>query len=471
MIGVLILIFILACALIHVTGGREHNYYIAMDPHDFTMSMEVVLAHPKIRDYIKEMNPKARQYIMDYKNISLVDKLQDPLLVSMISKIYKESYDVQRSYSVHVTTPTLDMPPGMRRFKYFDDPRGLERWARETFAFKMKTAYHVNHGLSENAIMVERYGKELSKGTTYVQTARMVPKTYGPFNEFIDFVKQDNECDEDDIRVAFTMQTSREGIKMHFDDIMGSAGPIITINLGASTAYDMFPVFTNLYYRPIRVPLAPGDVVVLDNEAKVEWLHSIPDGMPLAHRRCALLIKVTKRCVPGYYYYPERQETATLPWFGGKYIKLYHPRLFQYYNEKYYTEEWIITQCMKLDELAMKGQAFTAMNAYMRCIVHTSKCDAEWWSNPYTRVLDNWSTTNTAYGSRIFVNLPKHYQEHLMGLLDDPKVHLIITPILIEHPAWDTMSDRHQFQSYYMFYLDKKINERIYVYRSKQPQI
>ena len=71
------------------------------------------------------------------------------------------------------------------------------------------------------------------------------------------------------------------GIKQHIDNITdpdGTIGPLVSIALGGEPKYlDLLPTLTqNKTLLPVRITIEPGQVIVMDGDARLEYSHSVP---------------------------------------------------------------------------------------------------------------------------------------------------------------------------------------------------
>lgn len=453
-------------------GAGRRNYYLEMSREMFAVDMDTILAMQQVQNYITKVNPAAREFILNYKNLSITDKLSEVQLVMLITKMYiKLKEPSMRSMASQPNVfPTMIMPPGMHVHGYFNTTEHDEllKWVQGAFGTEVYAARNVHHAILPNSIINPQEKFRLSN--KYKQLASAILGQRPEFDRLIAYLCAEYDCTAEDIRVIFTRQTSTDGIKMHFDSLMNTPGPIATVNLAVPTAYDMYPVFTNRHYRPIRVPIRPGDLTIWTDEAKIEWMHSIPDGMPRANERYAILLKIQQEYIPAYWYDPQTQQTMTMA-MNDQSIILYHPRLFQHYDDYYYNDPWIIKECTRLHQLSTEGKHYIILPHVVRLYIQHNQCDAEWCSTAYTHIMANWSTGMEAYGSRVFINMAPHlYDRGSLGvnnydrdLLDNTAVALIITPMELNHPSWVEYV-KGRIPRYQLFYTLEWVNEPLRVY-------
>ena len=81
------------------------------------------------------------------------------------------------------------------------------------------------------------------------------------------------------------------GLMSHIDNVYradGNMGPICSVSFITERDIDMLPVFVP-NAKPLRVHTDPGDMIVMDSDARVLWSHSVPFGVP--HHRYSLIIR------------------------------------------------------------------------------------------------------------------------------------------------------------------------------------
>ena len=97
----------------------------------------------------------------------------------------------------------------------------------------------------------------------------------------------------DEFRHNCTLQMvsckSDQGIHHQIDGPQYGGGPIITVGVGREKlCYDMFQTTDQLSTWPykdddppiFRIPFHAGDIVILDDDARYNWTHATPFGIP-----------------------------------------------------------------------------------------------------------------------------------------------------------------------------------------------
>ena len=103
-----------------------------------------------------------------------------------------------------------------------------------------------------------------------------------------DYEKYINECD-----LHIIKYDSEIGIRWHFDNITRDRNyEITTINVGNGPIYyDMAPVYTNVYDKPVRVKIGNGDMVIMSGDSRYYWTHGIPNNIPKYIGKFSILFK------------------------------------------------------------------------------------------------------------------------------------------------------------------------------------
>jgi hypothetical protein len=72
--------------------------------------------------------------------------------------------------------------------------------------------------------------------------------------------------------------TPISGLEQHVDNVTrtkGAMGPVCSVNFVTERCMDMLPLETGV---PVRVFTMPGDLLILDSDARIRWSHSVPLG-------------------------------------------------------------------------------------------------------------------------------------------------------------------------------------------------
>jgi hypothetical protein len=103
-----------------------------------------------------------------------------------------------------------------------------------------------------------------------------------------DYEKYVNECD-----FHILKYDSEIGIRWHFDNITRNRNyEITTINIGNGPIYyDMAPVYTKAYNKPVRVKIENGDMVIMSEDSRYLWTHGIPNNIPNYAGKFSILFK------------------------------------------------------------------------------------------------------------------------------------------------------------------------------------
>ena len=104
---------------------------------------------------------------------------------------------------------------------------------------------------------------------------------------------------EDVMNASFELirygDSNKAGLEQHVDNVTrtkGIMGPICSINFVSSRSIDMLPSMQEEGI-PLRICTAPGDLLILDSEARIHWSHSVPYGRTNAKRYSAVIRPVT----------------------------------------------------------------------------------------------------------------------------------------------------------------------------------
>ena len=84
------------------------------------------------------------------------------------------------------------------------------------------------------------------------------------------------------------------GLEQHIDNVTrtrGMMGPLCGINFVSSRSIDMLPSLQD--GTQLRIYTAPGDLLVMDSEARIHWSHSVPYGCTKSKRYLAVIRPAT----------------------------------------------------------------------------------------------------------------------------------------------------------------------------------
>jgi alkylated DNA repair dioxygenase AlkB len=97
--------------------------------------------------------------------------------------------------------------------------------------------------------------------------------------------------EESDIQISH--YTSKIGIRWHFDNITRDReNEIISIHIGnGDIYYDMAPVYTKAYDKPVRIQIANGCMCVMSGDSRYKWTHGIPNNIPGFKGKFSILFK------------------------------------------------------------------------------------------------------------------------------------------------------------------------------------
>jgi hypothetical protein len=82
--------------------------------------------------------------------------------------------------------------------------------------------------------------------------------------------------------IIYYPRYSSAGLEQHIDNVRrtgGVLGPVCSINFVSSRYFDMLPSCTNdSSLMPFRIRTNPGDLLIIDSEARILWSHAVPFG-------------------------------------------------------------------------------------------------------------------------------------------------------------------------------------------------
>lgn len=81
--------------------------------------------------------------------------------------------------------------------------------------------------------------------------------------------------------VIFYKATASAGLEQHVDNIsrsQGHMGPVCSVGFGGSRSLDLLPSGHKTKGIPLRQRTFPGEMLVLDSEARIGWSHAVPYG-------------------------------------------------------------------------------------------------------------------------------------------------------------------------------------------------
>lgn len=95
--------------------------------------------------------------------------------------------------------------------------------------------------------------------------------------------------------IIYYKKGADSGLEQHIDNVSrtnGELGPVCSIPLVSERSYDLFPCLVN---KPIvfRVRTEPGDLFIMDSDARVRWSHAVPYG-DASHDRYSIIIRPLK---------------------------------------------------------------------------------------------------------------------------------------------------------------------------------
>jgi hypothetical protein len=83
------------------------------------------------------------------------------------------------------------------------------------------------------------------------------------------------------VEVIFYRANASTGLEQHVDNVnrtQGRMGPVCSIGFGGSKCIDLLPSGRSTIGIPLRLRTFPGEMMVLDSEARIGWSHCIPYG-------------------------------------------------------------------------------------------------------------------------------------------------------------------------------------------------
>jgi alkylated DNA repair dioxygenase AlkB len=119
---------------------------------------------------------------------------------------------------------------------------------------------------------------------TYPILKAIDPQIAGMVLTYAKAIQSALKATDDDLQCSAMSLVQYEpgrGIKQHIDnitDLGGTIGPLVSIALGGEPKYlDLLPTLTHVTtLLPVRITIEPGQVIVMDGDARLEYSHSVP---------------------------------------------------------------------------------------------------------------------------------------------------------------------------------------------------
>jgi hypothetical protein len=151
----------------------------------------------------------------------------------------------------------------------------------------------INTSTGIEHIFIGGHINELGNRKTYKQYEEAIEKLRDSYPNLYAVCKRAHQyCSGKNKYASFSISkmTNQNGLHIHLDHAVEKRGNIVVVNIGADIFYDMIPVLSTSS-ESYRVPIASGDMVILDGAARYEWAHSIPDYIYNTYSRYAILLK------------------------------------------------------------------------------------------------------------------------------------------------------------------------------------
>lgn len=307
------IIFIVALIflMIYVAAGNEDcNYYLTISrsvylpPYlDYDMFSEANKKYGYVVENIREMYPNDevnKFFKFDiFRSLSSYEKLAKSDWTALYIAYLKKILPNRRSRIEFGTIKTYNGVPGLNVYNVINDTENLKGLLDDIFE-KYRTISadkNINHVVFPSSFVYNDVRGQAKYYRQSLDDFMKIPESKDnrarPLMSVLKTLKRD--VGGQILGFAIGKHTASEGIKIHFDQTNITQGDVYTINIGPDIFYDMYPIFTDKFTKPIRIRVKNGSMVHMSDEARVNWAHSVPDGIQGMKGRYVIILKLQRQ--------------------------------------------------------------------------------------------------------------------------------------------------------------------------------
>ena len=116
------------------------------------------------------------------------------------------------------------------------------------------------------------------RSNRYFSIADIITRIYIPLLRDV-LILSDDDIQKSSTEIIHYTENEETGLEQHIDNVTrtgGVMGPVCSISFSSERDFDLLPCLTA--GSPMRIHTVPGDVLIIDSDARVLWSHSVPFG-------------------------------------------------------------------------------------------------------------------------------------------------------------------------------------------------
>ena len=116
------------------------------------------------------------------------------------------------------------------------------------------------------------------RSNRYFSIVDIITRIYIPLLRDV-LILSDDDIQKSSTEIIHYTENEETGLEQHIDNVTrtdGVMGPVCSISFSSDRDFDLLPCLTA--GSPMRIHTVPGDVLIIDSDARVLWSHSVPFG-------------------------------------------------------------------------------------------------------------------------------------------------------------------------------------------------